>query len=732
MKIETVHSWKILNRRFAPYFISKPCTRKIKHSLLFQAMKQWQKPNYPTLSRILTHNPEPPQSNNTQCTMSDIENYRISHKRECSWTDSDSSSPEHSNDATNGLPPPPIGRRSHRISFPLSLINSAKEEAQQCVVGFLMDIRKFSSANIQRMVNQAWRCLGTTTVKGRADDKYLIHLDHPVDRKVALERTPWSLEGALFVTVKWNPNTPLSQLKLERMEAWLQIWDLPIEYQQPHVAETMAQVAGEVIRLDWDDSPTRNIRYMRVRIAVDPRKPLAAGCTLEMDNGYTMRIPFSYKKVTKLCLSCGIVGHTMGFPIVYEPNENLFSNSMRAFFNRSSRRTTRLRYNLRNGGRAVLDANRQIAEIPNDEIQQGRKQITIIEDVSQPVDRLAEASQDGFQNFTRGESSHQRLEAERGNGAEVGINDAPLRDAERDPGPLNIETGQSFQMEQVSDNQLAGTTNEMELSIQDEERPLEIEPVPQPTEIIEVLEEEDPYEAQVEESDIMPIMDPVAKFDRSVLIIEQIEGRYADGFQNLSEVDDMRFALAREQARFERVCDELVRQSEQMLEDLQNRRLNDPLVQPNDNRVRWIEVPGGGPLLTNARVALEQKDQAPESSSMGARRGTNPNLTRREEVFMEFCVQVETEELSLIDGSHYSLSLQNAAPESSMVDIPPVTNSQNQLIVEEEIRMRPAFICTMNEEDMVTAFLMDTPSPESPQVNREATSDDVLEHYGRG
>ncbi|OMP12825.1 hypothetical protein COLO4_02718 [Corchorus olitorius] len=129
---------------------------------------------------------------------------------------------------------------------------TAREEAERCIVGFLLDIKRFSIETILKWVNKEWRPLGEITVIGRDDNKYLIYFSNEVDRKVALEQTSWSYHGALFATRKWNPNVPLKEIVLDRIELWLQIY---------------------------------------------PTEPLAAGCTIERDNGTVQWVEFKYEKI---------------------------------------------------------------------------------------------------------------------------------------------------------------------------------------------------------------------------------------------------------------------------------------------------------------------------------------------------------------------------------------------------------------------------------------------------
>ncbi|OMO79621.1 hypothetical protein COLO4_24362 [Corchorus olitorius] len=278
MKIETKARDEKANRRFNPY--KKTRRRRILYHKVLNVISE-------------------KVSNKNQTIMTERNNQSITVLRECSWTDSDSPTEESEEEVGSDIqgihprPAPPFRPRlSHRIQIGTEDLMTAREEAERCIVGFLLDLRRFSTETIQKWVQQEWRPLGEVTVIGRDDNMYLIYFSNDIDREVALEQTPWSYQGALFATRKWNPNVPLKDIVLDRIELWMQIWPLPIEYQNPTVAVKLARLAGQVVRVDWKNRRPRNIRYLRVRIVVDPREPLAAGCTMERDNGTVQWIEF--------------------------------------------------------------------------------------------------------------------------------------------------------------------------------------------------------------------------------------------------------------------------------------------------------------------------------------------------------------------------------------------------------------------------------------------------------
>ncbi|OMP14346.1 hypothetical protein COLO4_00030 [Corchorus olitorius] len=355
---------------------------------------------------------------------------RIPFPRECSWTDSSTDS-EDSDDNTNnigqGMHPPPSprmrGRRGQLEEVDPEEINVARTEGMECLVAFLLDFRRFTTASVQKALERRWNFRGRVTVMGRDDHRYPVHFEQELDRQLVLQENPWYFDGALFAFQKWEAELPLSEAKLETIDIWLQIHGLPFEYQLPTVARRLARHAGEVLMVDWANRRPRNIRFMRVRMRIDPWKPLVAGCMRKRTNGAILWAEFQYETIKKHCLNCGIIGHT--HPMcpytnaevetmlnahaaasrrnydtseVYELQHNLYSNRIRAFAYRRSRGTSRISYRgipnenpqdiipeaaINNHGNAVVQTRDDNVEMQNVEQQDAAKDLNSQEDDDQ-------------------------------------------------------------------------------------------------------------------------------------------------------------------------------------------------------------------------------------------------------------------------------------------------------------------------------------------------------------
>lgn len=117
-------------------------------------------------------------------------------------------------------------------------------------MGFVLDYRKFSLAYLQHLICFAWRLRGAVTVVGRDSSFYMIHFESLEDLEHMCFEGPWSIDGAILVLEKWRSNLVLSKLHLNSVSIWVQLHRLPLEYQDPELAESMGHMIGYFEKID--------------------------------------------------------------------------------------------------------------------------------------------------------------------------------------------------------------------------------------------------------------------------------------------------------------------------------------------------------------------------------------------------------------------------------------------------------------------------------------------------
>ena len=165
---------------------------------------------------------------------------------------------------------------------------------------------------MQHLINSAWKIRGEVSIIGSESYFYIFHFEFLEDLKKICIEGPWAVDGALLVLERCRPNLVIGNLQLNFISIWVQLHGLPLEYQYPELAEKMCQLMGTVERVDCEDKIPRNIRFMRVKVRIDPWLPVIAGFMLRLDDGFRIWIQCHYERVHKMCTRCGLIGHTRG------------------------------------------------------------------------------------------------------------------------------------------------------------------------------------------------------------------------------------------------------------------------------------------------------------------------------------------------------------------------------------------------------------------------------------
>uniref|UniRef100_A0A2N9H6E1 CCHC-type domain-containing protein n=1 Tax=Fagus sylvatica TaxID=28930 RepID=A0A2N9H6E1_FAGSY len=199
---------------------------------------------------------------------------------------------------------------------------------------------------------------------------YLLdYLEVLYDLVYIYDEGPWAVEGALLILERWRANLVLRGLQLNFVSLWVQLHGLPLEYQYPELAIQMGHMLGVYERIDWETHIPRNIRFMRIKVRMNPWLPLIAGFMLRLDDGNRVWIQCRYERIHKVCTKCGMMGHTRTqctylmtdieqllhrqrqriqeeFHVQYgfDPMEPHFVNELKAFYNRPQRWSTQIRF----------------------------------------------------------------------------------------------------------------------------------------------------------------------------------------------------------------------------------------------------------------------------------------------------------------------------------------------------------------------------------------------------
>ena len=110
--------------------------------------------------------------------------------RENSWIDSNETIRSSNEEDSQ---PRPKARCGCIIPVEFDKVQESRDFWKNCLVGVIIDVRRFSVRTIQRIINNAWRVRDIVTVVERANNNYILHFNDLRDQVFIWQHGPGQL-----------------------------------------------------------------------------------------------------------------------------------------------------------------------------------------------------------------------------------------------------------------------------------------------------------------------------------------------------------------------------------------------------------------------------------------------------------------------------------------------------------------------------------------------------------
>ncbi|XP_050264093.1 uncharacterized protein LOC126708343 [Quercus robur] len=149
-----------------------------------------------------------------------------------------------------------------------------------------------------------WKPAGRVDKVDLGRDFFFMRFSLIEDLELVLKKGPWFISEHFLSIRRWEANFKLSEAQVSSVAVWVRFHELPIEYYDMEVLRQLGRALGTVLRVDTHTATEAWGRYARVCVQVDVSKPLVTSVRIGQRNQ-----PVAYEGVSKLCFSCGQLGH---------------------------------------------------------------------------------------------------------------------------------------------------------------------------------------------------------------------------------------------------------------------------------------------------------------------------------------------------------------------------------------------------------------------------------------
>lgn len=102
----------------------------------------------------------------------------------------------------------------------------------------------------------------------------------------------------------------MNEINFSRVQFWVQIQNLPLEFISVKSAEKILKDMGVVLEIEDPRVDGKLLRpFIRARMEINIQYPLSTGCWVPRKNLPRVWVPIKYERLQDLCFKCGIIGH---------------------------------------------------------------------------------------------------------------------------------------------------------------------------------------------------------------------------------------------------------------------------------------------------------------------------------------------------------------------------------------------------------------------------------------
>lgn len=157
---------------------------------------------------------------------------------------------------------------------------------------------------------KAWERYDGVQVSDVGFNMFLFTFNQEEEAQEVLRKTPWFVMNRLISLQKWDSHVAMKEIQFNKVQFWVQVQGLPVEFFNVRCAEKILAKVGEVIEIEDRFVDGKVFRpFIRARVELDISLPLSTRCWVPRRNLPRIWVSIRYERLRDLCFQCGIIGH---------------------------------------------------------------------------------------------------------------------------------------------------------------------------------------------------------------------------------------------------------------------------------------------------------------------------------------------------------------------------------------------------------------------------------------
>ncbi|XP_019177869.1 PREDICTED: uncharacterized protein LOC109173066 [Ipomoea nil] len=181
------------------------------------------------------------------------------------------------------------------------------------VVGRFLTRKMIKVEYMRQVLASAWQPVMGLRVTELHANLFLFAFYHETDMLRVLQDGSWSFENHTLVCRQVCDGSLPGEVKLDTVDMWVQVYDLPMGYTSNMILEQACNYVGTFIKCDDRQVGGPWKTFYRVRVAVPVDKPLKRRMKLIRRDKTWGWVNFKYERLHNFCYCCGMLGHLEKF-----------------------------------------------------------------------------------------------------------------------------------------------------------------------------------------------------------------------------------------------------------------------------------------------------------------------------------------------------------------------------------------------------------------------------------
>ncbi|GLT37624.1 hypothetical protein SLA2020_119290 [Shorea laevis] len=187
-------------------------------------------------------------------------------------------------------------------------IELATGRSSYCLMGTVLIRKRYNKEAMENTPAGVWRPVKGMHMRVLGKNLFVFYFFHPVDMQRVLAVDPWKFSNHVMALWEAQGGKRITKEDLYEVPFWIQIHGLPPDRLTSGTGKRIGEVLGRFLEVDDGGGDAWGEEYIRVRVAIDARKPLRQGMKLSLQAG-PIWVDFRYERLLNFCYCCGMLDH---------------------------------------------------------------------------------------------------------------------------------------------------------------------------------------------------------------------------------------------------------------------------------------------------------------------------------------------------------------------------------------------------------------------------------------